>query len=149
MRIRRDHSWINAYIGERIGKWKTFVSGESPGETGDRGEDVEERDEEDEGHHDDENVGGVHGLGRFPVDFDDGQAGWGVRDRINVPNAEHNSDHECPLHNAVQRHSRDHAVGNSGPWSVDFITYKDVSLKLSTFVSCAETYSCAELRRKR
>jgi hypothetical protein len=123
MGIGGDRNRLGAYVRECIGKWKAFISGKGPGETRDGGEDVEERDEEDKGHHDDENVGGMHRLGRFPVDFDDGKAGWGVCDRVDISNAEKNSDHVCPLHNAVQRHSCYHAVRDSGAWSIHFVAY--------------------------
>jgi hypothetical protein len=110
-----------AYVGESIGEWKTLIARKSPSQTRDRSEDVEERDEKDESHHDDKDVGGLHGLGCFPVHFDDGEAGRGVGNGIDIADAEENGDHECPLHDAVKRHSCNHAVWNSGSGSINFV----------------------------
>lgn len=65
----------------------------------------------------------MHGLGSFPVDFDDGETSWCVLDRVDVSDAEKDSDHECPLHDTVQSNGSDHAVWNTSPWAIDFIAY--------------------------
>jgi hypothetical protein len=103
---------------------EAVISCEGPSQTRDRGEDVEERDEQDQSHHNNEQVSGVDRFSCFPVHFNDGQAGWSSSDRVDVADAEHESDHECPLHDAIQGHSRDHAVGNSGSWTIDFVACK-------------------------
>jgi hypothetical protein len=56
------------------------------------------------------------------VDLDDGKTGGRVGHEIDVADAEEDDDHEGPLHDAVERHGRDHAVWDPRSRTIDFVT---------------------------
>jgi hypothetical protein len=66
-------------------------------------------------------------LGGLVVDFDDWNQSGRIGDLVKVADGEHETDHEGELHDAVQSHSKDHAMGDSCPWSLDFVACLFVS----------------------
>jgi hypothetical protein len=70
----------------------------------------------------------MFGMSGLIIDLNDRKASRRVRNQIYVTNCKHEADHKGKLHDAVQSDSRNHAMGDSRPWSFDFITCASVSI---------------------
>lgn len=98
---------------------QTVVPRERPCQSGDRCEDVKERDEDDDGQHDNEEIGRRLRASCLIVDLDDWKSVG--RYHVNVADGEENRDHVCELHDSIQHDGGNHGARNTDARLFDFV----------------------------